>query len=116
VSDACWIPVARASELAAGEVVAIRVGDREVALGRDGERYFATQRRCPHHGADLADGIIARGHLVCPQHGWRFCTVSGELDVSPSVCLEVFPLRVVDGIIQVDHGADSAKVPACPTT
>src|SRR5438477_611522 len=30
-----------------------------MTLGRDGDRWFATQRRCLHRGGDLADGNVA---------------------------------------------------------
>jgi nitrite reductase/ring-hydroxylating ferredoxin subunit len=73
-----WHAVLRVGELAAGDVRAVEVAGKSLVIGRDGDRYFACQRQCVHRGADLADGIVSRGHLICPQHGWRFSTATGN--------------------------------------
>lgn len=96
-----WRAVARIGDVRAGDVIAVSVGELELVLGRDGDRYFAAQRRCIHHGGDLADGIVARGHVVCPQHGWRFSTVTGCAE-APDACLTTYAVRVVDDRIEVD--------------
>ncbi len=84
-------PVAKVGQLQRGDVIPIEADGIEMVLGRDGERYFAAQRRCPHQGGDLADGIIARGHLVCSHHGWRFSTAT-----------VTYPVRVNGDAIEVD--------------
>lgn len=101
-----WIRVlADERAIRAGDLVAVVLAHagvtRELVIGRDGDRLFATQRRCPHQAGDLADGIVARGHLVCPVHTWRFSTTTGALDVSPVTCLRVHAVRVVDGAVEV---------------
>jgi nitrite reductase/ring-hydroxylating ferredoxin subunit len=83
-------------------VIAVEVDGVELALGRDGERYFAVQRRCAHLRGDLADGIISRGHLVCPQHGWRFSTATGCLDESAAYCLVSYEVRIAGDQIEID--------------
>ena len=82
-----WHAVAKVGDVRAGDVIAVTVDGVEMVLGRDGERYFAAQRRCLHRGGDLADGIVARGHLVCPHHGWRFSTATGCHDEHLTYCL-----------------------------
>lgn len=100
--SAQWHAVARVGALRSGDVIAVEVEGVEMALGRDGDRYFAVQRRCAHLRGDLADGIIARGHLVCPQHGWRFSTATGRQDQASEFCLVRYEVRVADGQIEVD--------------
>jgi nitrite reductase (NADH) small subunit len=97
-----WRAVARAGQLRPGDVIAVEIDGVELALGRDGDRYFAVQRRCAHRRGDLAEGIIARGHLVCPQHGWRFSTETGCHDEASEYCLARYEVRVADGRIEVD--------------
>jgi nitrite reductase/ring-hydroxylating ferredoxin subunit len=97
-----WRAVARVGQLRPGDVIAVEVEGQEIALGRDGDRYFAVQRRCAHLRGDLADGIIARGHLVCPQHGWRFSTATGCHDEASAYCLVRYAVRVAAGQIEVD--------------
>ena len=100
--DAPWRDVGTTAQLAPGDVVAITVDGIEMVLGRDGDRYFATQRRCLHRGGDLADGIVARGHLVCAQHGWRFSTATGRHDQEAQFCLVTYPVRVTGDRIEID--------------
>ena len=105
---AMWNAVATVGQLAPGDVIPISVDGVDMVLGRDGDRYFATQRRCLHRGGDLADGIIARGHLVCAVHGWRFSTTTGRHDESVEFCLHTYPVRVTGDQIEVDpHPAAS---------
>ena len=97
-----WHAVARIGDLAPGDVIAVEVEGIEMVLGLDGTRYFATQRQCVHQGGDLANGIIARGHLVCAHHGWRFSTATGRHDTASDVCLVTYAVRVNGGAIEVD--------------
>lgn len=97
-----WIPVASVGDVRSGDVIAVSVGGVEMILGLDGERYFATQRRCAHRNSDLADGIVARGHVVCPQHGYRFSVETGWHDSSSDYCLVTYAVRVVGEVIEID--------------
>jgi nitrite reductase/ring-hydroxylating ferredoxin subunit len=97
-----WHRVARVGELKPGDVVGVVVEGVEMALGRDGDTYFATQRHCVHRGGDLSDGIVARGHLVCANHGWRFSTATGRHDEASDVCLITYAVRVRGEEVEVD--------------
>jgi nitrite reductase (NADH) small subunit len=97
-----WRAVARVGDVGPNDVIAVTVDGVEMVLGRDGDRYFAVQRRCLHRGGDLADGIVARGHVVCPQHGWRFSTATGRHEEAPQYCLITYAVRVVGDDIEID--------------
>src|SRR5438067_4303237 len=97
-----WYPIAKVGDVRAGDVIAVAVEGVEMVLGLDGDRYFAAQRRCVHRGGDLADGIIARGHLVCANHGWRFSTATGKHDEASDVCLVTYAVRVTGETIEVE--------------
>ena len=97
-----WHPVAKVGDVKKGDVIAVAVEGIEMVLGLDGDRYFAMQRRCLHRGGDLADGIIARGHVVCANHGWRFSTATGRHDEASDVCLVVYAVRVTGDQIEID--------------
>jgi nitrite reductase (NADH) small subunit len=96
-----WRVVARVGEVRPNDVIPIAVDGVELVLGRDGDRYFATQRRCVHRGGDLAEGIVSRGHLICPQHAWRFSTATGCQAEASEFCLTVYPVRIVGDHIEV---------------
>ena len=97
-----WRAVARIGDVRPNDVIAVTVDGIEMVLGRDGDRYFATQRRCVHRGGDLAEGIVSRGHLICPQHAWRFSTATGRHAEASDLCLVMYPVRIVGDQIEID--------------
>jgi nitrite reductase (NADH) small subunit len=104
-----WRVVARVGDLQPGDVIPVDVDGVELVVGRDGERYFASQRRCVHRGGDLAEGIVSRGHLICPQHAWRFSTETGRQAEASQYCLVTYPVRVVGDLIEVDPRPQASK-------
>lgn len=96
-----WNTVAHIGDVRRGDVIAVAIGGHELVVGLDGDTYFASARRCPHRGGDLADGIVSRGHVVCPQHGWRFSTTTGRTPETSDYCLAILPVRVVGDRIEV---------------
>jgi 3-phenylpropionate/trans-cinnamate dioxygenase ferredoxin subunit len=97
-----WYPVAKVGQLKAGDVLPVEADGVQMVIGRDGDRYFAVQRRCAHQGGDLADGIISRGHIICANHGWRFSTATGRHDSASEFCLVSYAVRVNGEDIEVD--------------
>lgn len=97
-----WHVAAKLGDVRAGDAVGVIVNGLELVLGRDGERYFATQRRCPHRKADLADGIVSRGHLICPMHGYRFSAETGRHDAASEYCLVMYAVRVTGDQIEIE--------------
>jgi nitrite reductase/ring-hydroxylating ferredoxin subunit len=97
-----WHVVAKVGDVKRGDVVAARVEGTDVIVGLDGDRYFATQRKCVHRGGDLVEGIISRGHIICPQHGWRFSTETGKTPEPSELCLVTYAVRVVGENIEVE--------------
>lgn len=97
-----WRAVARIGDVRAGDVIAVEVDGLEMVLGLDGDRYFATQRRCVHRGGDLSEGIVSRGHLICPNHAWRFSTATGCVAEASEYCLDTYAVRIVGDQIEID--------------
>ncbi|MBF9033210.1 Rieske 2Fe-2S domain-containing protein [Rhodobacterales bacterium HKCCE2091] len=89
--------IARADEIAPGKSKRVEVEGRDIAVFNTGTGYRAVTNRCPHEGADLCRGIVARfvdaegpGEFTvvedkvmvrCPWHGWEF-----DLDTGRSYC------------------------------
>lgn len=97
-----WRPVAKVGDVRAGDVIAVAVDGVDMVLGLDGDRYFALQRRCVHRGGDLSEGIVSRGHVICPNHAWRFSTATGRLADASEYCLITYAVRVVEDQIEID--------------
>jgi nitrite reductase/ring-hydroxylating ferredoxin subunit len=111
-STQAWRVVARVGDVRPNDVIAVAIEGVDLVLGRDGDRYFAAQRRCVHLGGDLAEGIVSRGHLICPQHAWRFSTATGCHPEASQYCLAMYRVRVVGDTIEVDLQPPSPASPA----
>ena len=61
---------------------------------------------------DLAEGIVSRGHLICPQHAWRFSTATGCNAEASEFCLVTYSVRVVGDQIEVDPRPRAAPASA----
>lgn len=78
--------------VAPGQGFCFVVEGREIAVfrQRDGA-LFATQNRCPHKNAPLADGIAGGGKVICPFHAYTFDLCSGAGPAGYR--LETWPVR-----------------------
>lgn len=83
---ASWYCIGRARRLKAGEVVAAHVGEMKLAVWRGAEgRVLAMDARCPHLGADLTQGRVVEGKVVCPMHAWKMGPGGCERGLLPTV-------------------------------
>ena len=104
--------VARVGDVRDGDIVPVRAGGVEMILYRWKDRIYAAQRRCLHQGADLAEGLVLRGAVVCARHGWRFDVESGIHESSPYNCLVTYRVEVRGDQVLVDPTPIyKAKVP-----
>jgi nitrite reductase/ring-hydroxylating ferredoxin subunit len=94
--------VANISELSDDEILPLEVDGVELVIYRDGETIRACQRYCPHQRADLSEGLLSRGYLICSAHGWRFDAKTGVHEISPQTCLATYAVQVQGNEIQLD--------------
>ena len=94
--------VGRASELAPGQIMPVVAGGIEAIVYRVGEGVCAVQRRCLHQGADLAEGMLCRGAIVCALHGWRFDAETGVHEMSSENCLVTYRAWIEGDEIMID--------------
>lgn len=103
--DAEYVAVCRADEVGDGDVLAFEVPGHEDSrrvLVNLGGRFHGLSGVCPHLGADLGEGIVERGVLLCPHHGSGFDCRSGEAVHPPADRpLASYGTAVRDGIVYV---------------
>jgi toluene monooxygenase system ferredoxin subunit len=95
--------------LAEGECVPFRVGAQELlVVWPDGGQPRAFEGVCPHEGQSLVNNSDFNGRiLICTVHGWVFDGRNGA-GLSPAGCqLAEFPMRIVDGQVEVDLDDDT---------
>lgn len=77
-----WTRVAAEDELKLS--LAVRVGERPVALFRTDEGIFALDDICSHEYSRLSEGEIEDGQVACAKHGSRFDLRTGEVTGFPA--------------------------------
>ena len=104
-----WVHACHLDAFGNRQIVGVTVEDRHLVIVRDGDRFFAAERACPHEGADLAQGRCSGARLHCPRHLAWFDLQSGA--VSPGWtfrALIVYPVRLVESDVQLNLGADGS--------
>ena len=71
--------VGKAGELKDGAMKEVSVEGREILLARVGDKYYATDNRCPHMGGKLSQGKLEGTIVTCPRHGSQFDLSSGQV-------------------------------------
>ena len=97
-----FIPVARVGEIPEGALKPAELSGRRVVVANAGGRHFVFVRNCPHAQADLAEGEIRDGQVICNNHGFRFDLESGKCklpDDGPD--LTVLPVVEREGAVCV---------------
>jgi 3-phenylpropionate/trans-cinnamate dioxygenase ferredoxin subunit len=97
-----WIDVTRADALVPNDPAIVELEDTNVAVFNVGGAFFAIQDVCTHDGEELTGGPIEGDEIICPRHGARFCIRTGAALSPPAyVAVHCFPVRVIDGIVQI---------------
>ena len=95
--------VCSVADVPPGTAKRVIADDREIAIYNVDGELFATDDICSHEEASLSDGELI-GHAVeCPLHGARFDVRTGKpLSLPAVVPVQTFPVRVVDGQVEVE--------------
>jgi len=99
-----WVRVTTSDNIPVREGRAVTLAGREIAIFNLGDRFLATDNRCPHEGGPLCDGIVAGDSVVCPLHAWKVRLDTGAVE-RPSAredCVATYPTRVEDGVILLE--------------
>jgi nitrite reductase/ring-hydroxylating ferredoxin subunit len=97
-----WTAVVDEGEVPAVGGIAVRAGDTEVALFRDGRSIRAIAERCTHRGGPLHEGEMTEGRVECPWHGSVFDLRDGEIVRGPATApQQSFEARVRAGKVEV---------------
>lgn len=75
-----------------------------IALYHLADGFFATDDRCSHGEASLAEGEIEDGEIVCPFHLGKFDIRSGEATAAPCLAaIKTYPVVLdADGNLYIE--------------
>ena len=74
-----FVEVGKTSELKDGTKKTVMAQGHEILLARVGDKYYATDNRCPHLGGDLSAGKLEGTVVTCPRHGSQFNLIDGKV-------------------------------------
>ncbi|MFM5885606.1 MAG: Rieske (2Fe-2S) protein [Novosphingobium sp.] len=94
--------------------LAAKVGGWYVLVARTDDGFSAVNDRCTHQASLLSGGRIRRGAVMCPLHGARFEVATGRCLGGTYADLRTFPLRSVDGMIEVAVPTDPPGMEELP--
>lgn len=101
-------PALALAELPQGRMRCITVAGREVLLCHSKEGVYAVDNICTHALARMDEGRLRGTRLICPLHGASFDVRDGRVLGPPaSRPLPNYPVRIVEGVIEVALEADS---------
>jgi naphthalene 1,2-dioxygenase system ferredoxin subunit len=78
-----WVDVGALDEVAFGDVSAVIVNDKEIAVYDIEGKLYATDNMCTHGAARLSDGFLEGHEIECPFHQGRFNVCTGEAMCAP---------------------------------
>jgi 3-phenylpropionate/trans-cinnamate dioxygenase ferredoxin subunit len=73
------VEIGNISEFKEGVMKEVLVQGREILLARVGDKYYATDNRCPHMGGKLSHGKLEGAIVTCPLHGSQFDLEDGRV-------------------------------------
>ena len=102
-----WVRITTTDNIPPREGRSVCLGTREIAIFNLGDRFLATDNRCPHKGGPLCDGIVTGTSVVCPLHTWKISLETGAVERSGAnagagMAINTYPVRVDDGVIALE--------------
>jgi nitrite reductase/ring-hydroxylating ferredoxin subunit len=97
-----WTTVVDRSAVEPESPIAVRVGNADIGLYDVNGSIYAIEDICPHASAILSEGFAEGCEIECPLHNAVFDVTTGKhLRGEPCRDVKTFPVRVVDGRIEV---------------
>jgi 3-phenylpropionate/trans-cinnamate dioxygenase ferredoxin subunit len=111
LTDQSFIAVTAEDNIAEKGFSCFSVEGAAVAICRFKNEYFALENSCSHALSTFDGGRLRGYRIICPLHGATFDIRDGSATGAPAKRpIRTFPLRIVDGMIEVDISDDPAPV------
>jgi 3-phenylpropionate/trans-cinnamate dioxygenase ferredoxin subunit len=108
-----FVAVASRDTLPDGAMLRVILESHALVLARRGDAIYAFQGACPHEKADLSQGRIEDGRLICPRHLASFALSDGAVSAGWNnvAALKLYPARIEGCAIVVDADAVTRDPP-----
>ena len=96
------VRVGSGRDVPSGGISAFIVGQRRIAIAREGANLYAFDDLCTHAYCSLAEGDLEGATVVCACHLGTYDLTTGEvIDGPPPDPIAVYPVTEVDGELLV---------------
>jgi 3-phenylpropionate/trans-cinnamate dioxygenase ferredoxin subunit len=97
-----YVDIVPASELPPGERLFVEIEGQPIVIFNIAGQFYAIADVCSHDDGPVGEGDLEDYCIVCPRHGAEFDVRTGKVISMPAVVdIPAYPVRVVDGIIQI---------------
>lgn len=77
-------------------------GDKVICIANVNGVFSAMDNVCLHRGGPLGQGVVEKGKVVCPWHGWAWDPKTGQAAQNPSAKIAVYSLKIENGEVWVE--------------
>jgi 3-phenylpropionate/trans-cinnamate dioxygenase ferredoxin subunit len=97
-----YVQVTEVGELPSGERLFAQIDHFSLVIFNIAGDLYAIGDVCSHDDGPVGDGDLDGYQIICPRHGARFDVRTGEVLALPAIVdIPAYPVRVVDGMIEV---------------
>ncbi|HPY41712.1 MAG TPA: non-heme iron oxygenase ferredoxin subunit [Thiolinea sp.] len=90
-----WIDALALDAVPEGDVVAVNLAGKEVAVYEVEGKIYATDNICTHGHARLSDGFLEGEEIECPLHQGRFNVCTGKALCAPlNQDIKIYPVKL----------------------
>lgn len=90
-----WTDAAALADVPEGDVMAVQVAGKEIALYEVDGEVFATDNICTHGAARMSDGFLEGREIECPLHQGRFDVCTGKALCTPlTQDIKTYPVKI----------------------
>ena len=98
-----FIKVTTQSELPpSNEAREFPCGDKVICIVNVNGEFSAMDNVCLHRGGPLGQGVVEKGKVVCPWHGWAYDPKTGQAVHNPAAKVVVYPIKIENGEVWVE--------------
>jgi nitrite reductase (NADH) small subunit len=98
-----FVKIATQSELPPNnEAKEFPCGEKTICVAHVNGAITAMDNVCLHRGGPLGQGVIEKGKLICPWHGWDWDPSTGQAVHNPAAKLAAYPLKIENDDVLVD--------------
>jgi nitrite reductase/ring-hydroxylating ferredoxin subunit len=89
------IKVARRKLPKNGDTSIVFIGEKEICIINQNEKFFAIDNLCPHKYASLGLGKICDDEILCPLHEYRFNFKTGACNIQ-AYGTQTYEVEIID--------------------